>query len=212
MKGTFNRDQLLKIIKDVTNHQVPTFYCSGYHDVNHMVDTCKTHKLKAFLDFSAKHHECDTIYVFFDPRESMYTIQRSPFQRDSPYFNRLRIVNHKKHISLLKRFLTHPKKINKECLICFEELLLSDHNLNLYQAKLFSRVDTKFAINPFRVTCPRCQCTWCFKCNFKMVDQLENYCCPFCRMSFSEKAVQFWSQQSFRNQVHVCHNLLTRVT
>lgn len=202
---TYNKNALLKLIRK-TLPDVPVFYCSGYEDVNHIVTMSKTlpvsQKVKDFVSFAMEHFKAkDSIYVFFDPKMRVYTIQRSPFDVESEYFNRLRVGNKQNLLKLVERFLVNKKKMSRECMICYEEMLLTDAKLSDVKAKLFDRVVAECYNNPYRMSCTRCQNTWCCRCNFKMLDEMERFCCPFCRNTFSEDLVRCWKNKKFQDSV-----------
>lgn len=212
---TFNKDRLIQEIHDAVGDEIPIMYVSGFEDVNHILDVAQQYtakdfppKIREFMEFGYKHYKKDSIYIFYDPKLAIYTIQRAPFDPKIRYYNRLRITNGKKLLKLVKKFLSAPKLVNRECMICYEELVLSDLNMTCEKKKVFNKITKDCYNNPFKVTCTRCQNIWCFKCNFKMMDELPTYCCPFCRNEFASEYKDVWLEQKHREFVHTTHEYL----
>ena len=213
---TFKKDRLIQEITEAVGPEIPVHYVSGFEDINHILTRARAYtkpkdlpdKIRAFMEFGLKHYQKDSVYIFYDPKLAIYTIQRCPFQAEIRHYNRLRISNRCGLLKLVKKFLTTPKVINKECMLCYEDLILSDCDMTLEKAKVFNKITWDCYNNPFKVTCTRCQNIWCFKCNFKMMDELPTYCCPFCRNHFALETMSVWSESKFRDVVYDTHTYL----
>jgi len=158
-KQTFNKNKLLKTIKNYIDISCPIFYVSGYETFDEYMKSSFENS-KKLTEFTIKNRN-NNIIIFHSPKKHSYFIEYKKNDRDEFII----INNQIQDLKILRRFLQNGLSMNEECGICYETVP-HDVSPNLFNALYKS--------------CDQCFTLMCVQCISKMCKdgKLE---CPFCK-------------------------------